>query len=104
MLCELSLLYNTCLLVLFLSTYFTVIYFLKKNRSGIPVQPLVSAKVQTAWSPNWFSFLVLLQDPENPTVILCDSKLKELFGCESLTAHGVSELVSDHLFKQPAKI
>ncbi|RLM60409.1 uncharacterized protein C2845_PM14G18320 [Panicum miliaceum] len=45
-----------------------------------------------------------LEDPENPTVILCDSKLKELFGCESLTAHGVSELVSDHLFKQPAKI
>ncbi|CAO2202436.1 unnamed protein product [Urochloa humidicola] len=45
-----------------------------------------------------------LEDPENPTVILCDSKLKELFGCESLTAHGVSELVSDHLFKQPTKI
>ncbi|CAL4999662.1 unnamed protein product [Urochloa decumbens] len=45
-----------------------------------------------------------LEDPENTTVILCDSKLKELFGCESLTAHGVSELVSDHLFKQPTKI
>ncbi|CAL5001342.1 unnamed protein product [Urochloa decumbens] len=45
-----------------------------------------------------------LEDPENTTVILCDSKLKELFGCESLTSHGVSELVSDHLFKQPTKI
>ncbi|KAK8451429.1 hypothetical protein SEVIR_6G209600v4 [Setaria viridis] len=45
-----------------------------------------------------------LEDPENSTVILCDSKLKQLFGCESLTAQGVSELVSDHLFKQPTKI
>ncbi|CAO2207193.1 unnamed protein product [Urochloa humidicola] len=45
-----------------------------------------------------------LEDPDNATVILCDSKLKELFGCESLTAHGVSELVSEHLFKQPTKI
>ncbi|KAG0524618.1 hypothetical protein BDA96_07G226900 [Sorghum bicolor] len=41
-----------------------------------------------------------LEDPENPTVILCDSKLKQLFGCESLAAHGVSELLSDHLYKQ----
>uniref|UniRef100_A0A0E0IE09 DM2 domain-containing protein n=1 Tax=Oryza nivara TaxID=4536 RepID=A0A0E0IE09_ORYNI len=27
-----------------------------------------------------------LEDPANPTMILCDSKLKQLFGCESLTA------------------
>ncbi|KAF8654542.1 hypothetical protein HU200_061734 [Digitaria exilis] len=45
-----------------------------------------------------------LEDPENPAVIRCDSKLKQLFGCESFTAHGVSELVSDHLVKQPTKI
>uniref|UniRef100_A0A453RJ17 DM2 domain-containing protein n=2 Tax=Aegilops tauschii TaxID=37682 RepID=A0A453RJ17_AEGTS len=45
-----------------------------------------------------------LEDPSNPTMILCDSKLKDLFGCESVTASAVSELLSDHLFKQPNKI
>ncbi|EMS52106.1 Upstream activation factor subunit UAF30 [Triticum urartu] len=45
-----------------------------------------------------------LEDPSNPTMILCDSKLKDLFGCESVTAPAVSELLSDHLFKQPNKI
>ncbi|AQK58265.1 SWIB complex BAF60b domain-containing protein [Zea mays] len=45
-----------------------------------------------------------LEDPENPTVILCDSKLKQLFGRESLTAHGVSELLSDHLYTQSTNI
>lgn len=45
-----------------------------------------------------------LEDPSNPTMIICDSKLKDLFGCESVTALGVSELLSDHLFKQPNKI
>uniref|UniRef100_A0A0A8YUA3 DM2 domain-containing protein n=1 Tax=Arundo donax TaxID=35708 RepID=A0A0A8YUA3_ARUDO len=45
-----------------------------------------------------------LEDPANPTVILCDPKLKQLFGCESLTALGVSELLSNHLFKQPNKV
>ncbi|XP_066330825.1 uncharacterized protein [Miscanthus floridulus] len=45
-----------------------------------------------------------LEDPENPTVILCDSKLKQLFGCDSLIAHGVFELLSDHLYKQSTKI
>ncbi|XP_015651059.1 uncharacterized protein [Oryza sativa Japonica Group] len=45
-----------------------------------------------------------LEDPANPTMILCDSKLKQLFGCESLTAVSVSELLSQHLFKQPNKL
>ncbi|KAK1606244.1 hypothetical protein QYE76_029917 [Lolium multiflorum] len=45
-----------------------------------------------------------LEDPSNPTMILCDSKLKDLFGCESVTALVVSELVSHHLFKQPNNI
>ncbi|OEL13169.1 hypothetical protein BAE44_0025812 [Dichanthelium oligosanthes] len=45
-----------------------------------------------------------LEDPENPTVIHCDLKLKELFGCESLTVNGVSELLSDHLSKHTTKI
>uniref|UniRef100_J3MU77 DM2 domain-containing protein n=1 Tax=Oryza brachyantha TaxID=4533 RepID=J3MU77_ORYBR len=42
-----------------------------------------------------------LEDPANPAMILCDSKLKQLFGCESLTTVSVSELLSHHLFKQP---
>uniref|UniRef100_A0A0D9X9G8 DM2 domain-containing protein n=1 Tax=Leersia perrieri TaxID=77586 RepID=A0A0D9X9G8_9ORYZ len=45
-----------------------------------------------------------LEDPADPTMILCDSKLKQLFGCESLTAVNVSELLSQHLFKQPNKV
>ncbi|WVZ92283.1 hypothetical protein U9M48_038361 [Paspalum notatum var. saurae] len=45
-----------------------------------------------------------LEDPENPAMILCDSKLKELFGCESLNAHGVSELLTNHFIKQSTKI
>ncbi|XP_051203320.1 uncharacterized protein [Lolium perenne] len=45
-----------------------------------------------------------LEDPSNPTMILCDAKLKDLFGCESVTALVVSELVSHHLFKQPNNI
>uniref|UniRef100_A0ACD5Y8G1 Uncharacterized protein n=1 Tax=Avena sativa TaxID=4498 RepID=A0ACD5Y8G1_AVESA len=45
-----------------------------------------------------------LEDPSNPTMILCDSKLKDLFGCESVAALGVPQLVSHHLFEQPNKI
>uniref|UniRef100_A0ACD5ZS84 Uncharacterized protein n=1 Tax=Avena sativa TaxID=4498 RepID=A0ACD5ZS84_AVESA len=45
-----------------------------------------------------------LEDPSNPTMILCDSKLKDLFGCESVTALSVPQLVSHHLFDQPNKI
>lgn len=42
-----------------------------------------------------------LEDPKNPVMILCDEKLKELFGCESISAMGIPELlVRNHLFKQ----
>ncbi|XP_072993785.1 uncharacterized protein [Typha latifolia] len=41
-----------------------------------------------------------LEDPVNATVILCDSKLQQLFGCESLSAAGISEMLANHLFKQ----
>lgn len=42
-----------------------------------------------------------LEDPQNPVMILCDEKLRELFGCESISAMGIPELlVRHHLFKQ----
>ncbi|XP_024982379.1 uncharacterized protein LOC112518848 [Cynara cardunculus var. scolymus] len=42
-----------------------------------------------------------LEDPQNPVMILCDAKLRELFGCESISAMGIPELlVRHHLFKQ----
>ncbi|PWA89428.1 DEK, C-terminal [Artemisia annua] len=34
-----------------------------------------------------------LEDPKNPVMILCDEKLKELFGCESISAMGIPELL-----------
>ncbi|KAG0473918.1 hypothetical protein HPP92_015253 [Vanilla planifolia] len=40
-----------------------------------------------------------LEDPLNQ-LILCDTKLKQLFGCESLSSSGLSEMLSHHLFKQ----
>ncbi|PON38711.1 p53 negative regulator [Parasponia andersonii] len=33
-----------------------------------------------------------LEDPLNPMAILCDAKLQELFGCESISALGISEV------------
>ncbi|KAF3453370.1 hypothetical protein FNV43_RR03810 [Rhamnella rubrinervis] len=33
-----------------------------------------------------------LEDPLNPMAILCDAKLQELFGCESISALGIPEL------------
>ncbi|CAA7407928.1 unnamed protein product [Spirodela intermedia] len=41
-----------------------------------------------------------LKDPLNPKMIRCDAKLQQLFGCESLSALGVSEMLGRHLFKQ----
>ncbi|XP_076913265.1 uncharacterized protein LOC143571825 isoform X2 [Bidens hawaiensis] len=37
-----------------------------------------------------------LEDPQNSVMILCDEKLKELFGCESISAMGIPELVIRH--------
>lgn len=47
-----------------------------------------------------FVFCFYFQDPTNAKVILCDSRLQQLFGCEMLSALGVSAMLSQHLFKQ----
>ncbi|KAJ1405535.1 SWIB/MDM2 domain [Sesbania bispinosa] len=42
-----------------------------------------------------------LEDPLNAMVILCDAKLQELLGCESISALGIPEMLTrHHLFKQ----
>ncbi|KAL2339246.1 hypothetical protein Fmac_013692 [Flemingia macrophylla] len=42
-----------------------------------------------------------LEDPLNAMVIVCDAKLQELLGCESISALGVPEMLArHHLFKQ----
>ncbi|KAM7501040.1 hypothetical protein LguiA_025454 [Lonicera macranthoides] len=42
-----------------------------------------------------------LEDPLNSMAIICDPKLKELFGCESISALGISEMLArHHLYKQ----
>ncbi|XP_010270124.1 PREDICTED: uncharacterized protein LOC104606552 [Nelumbo nucifera] len=41
-----------------------------------------------------------LEDPLNSMVILCDAKLQELFGCASLAAMGIPEMLAHHLFKR----
>lgn len=42
-----------------------------------------------------------LEDPVNSMVILCDPKLHELLGCESISALGVQEMLDRyHFFKQ----
>ncbi|KAK1427870.1 hypothetical protein QVD17_16568 [Tagetes erecta] len=42
-----------------------------------------------------------LEDPQNSLMILCDEKLKELFGCETISAMGIPDLVTrHHLIKQ----
>uniref|UniRef100_A0A2P2LB18 Brg-1 associated factor n=1 Tax=Rhizophora mucronata TaxID=61149 RepID=A0A2P2LB18_RHIMU len=40
-----------------------------------------------------------LEDPLNSMVIMCDAKLQELLGCESISAVGVEEMLAHHLFK-----
>ncbi|KAI3829414.1 hypothetical protein L1987_03538 [Smallanthus sonchifolius] len=42
-----------------------------------------------------------LEDPQNAVMILCDEKLKELFGCERISAMGIPDLViRNHIIKQ----
>lgn len=42
-----------------------------------------------------------LEDPLNPMAIVCDAKLQELLGCESISALGMPEILARrHLFKQ----
>ncbi|KAE8673445.1 SWIB complex BAF60b domain-containing protein, putative isoform 3 [Hibiscus syriacus] len=41
-----------------------------------------------------------LEDPVNPMVVLCDGKLRELLGCESISVMGIRDLLlHHHLFK-----
>ncbi|XP_061360956.1 uncharacterized protein LOC133304894 [Gastrolobium bilobum] len=37
-----------------------------------------------------------LEDPVNPMAIVCDAKLQELFGCESISALGIPEVLGRH--------
>lgn len=42
-----------------------------------------------------------LEDPVNGMVIICDAKLQELLGCESISALGIPEMLArHHLFKR----
>ncbi|GAV65214.1 SWIB domain-containing protein/DEK_C domain-containing protein [Cephalotus follicularis] len=42
-----------------------------------------------------------LEDPLNSMVILCDAKLRELLGCESISALGIAQMLTrHHLFKR----
>ncbi|XP_027340941.1 uncharacterized protein LOC113854239 isoform X1 [Abrus precatorius] len=41
-----------------------------------------------------------LEDPVNPMAILCDAKLQEIFGCESISAMGIPEVLGrNHIFR-----
>ncbi|KAK7387133.1 hypothetical protein VNO78_27660 [Psophocarpus tetragonolobus] len=37
-----------------------------------------------------------LEDPVNPMAIVCDAKLQEIFGCESIPALGIPEVLGRH--------
>ncbi|KAK4278385.1 hypothetical protein QN277_016238 [Acacia crassicarpa] len=37
-----------------------------------------------------------LEDPMNPMTIICDAKLREIFGCESIPALGIPEILGRH--------
>ncbi|XAR56754.1 hypothetical protein NMG60_11037341 [Bertholletia excelsa] len=42
-----------------------------------------------------------LEDPMNPMMIVCDTKLQELFGCTGISALGIPEMLArHHLFKR----
>ncbi|ESQ55116.1 hypothetical protein EUTSA_v10025487mg [Eutrema salsugineum] len=41
-----------------------------------------------------------LEDPVNPMAIQCDEKLRELLGCESISAVGINEMLRRHMYKR----
>ncbi|CAH8357483.1 unnamed protein product [Eruca vesicaria subsp. sativa] len=41
-----------------------------------------------------------LEDPANPMAIQCDEKLRELLGCESISAVGINEMLRPHMYKR----
>ncbi|CAF2026634.1 unnamed protein product [Brassica oleracea] len=40
-----------------------------------------------------------LEDPENPMAIQCNEKLRDLLGCESISAVGINEMLRRHMYK-----
>ncbi|XP_009137258.1 uncharacterized protein LOC103861307 [Brassica rapa] len=40
-----------------------------------------------------------LEDPANPMAIQCDEKLRDLLGCESISAVGINEMLRRHMYK-----
>lgn len=40
-----------------------------------------------------------LEDPVNTMAIQCDEKLRDLLGCESISAIGVNEMLRGHMHK-----
>jgi chromatin remodeling complex protein RSC6 len=47
-----------------------------------------------------FCFSIFFQDPVNPMAIQCDEKLRDLLGCESISAVGINEMLRRHMYKQ----
>ncbi|CAN8325588.1 unnamed protein product [Cochlearia groenlandica] len=41
-----------------------------------------------------------LEDPGNPMAIQCDEKLRDLLGCESISAVGINEMLRRHMYKK----
>ncbi|XP_010434052.1 PREDICTED: uncharacterized protein LOC104718075 [Camelina sativa] len=41
-----------------------------------------------------------LEDPVNPMAIQCDEKLRDLLGCDSISAVGINEMLRRHMYKQ----
>ncbi|XP_010539556.1 PREDICTED: uncharacterized protein LOC104813595 [Tarenaya hassleriana] len=41
-----------------------------------------------------------LEDPSNPMAIQCDEKLRDLLGCESISAVGINEMLRRHMYKR----
>ncbi|CAH2078264.1 unnamed protein product [Thlaspi arvense] len=40
------------------------------------------------------------EDPVNPMAIQCDEKLRDLLGCESISAVGINEMMRRHMYKR----
>jgi chromatin remodeling complex protein RSC6 len=55
------------------------------------------------WDDHHFDFfdgvILFLQDPANKKMIVCDSKLQELFECDTFVGFGITKLLSPHFLK-----
>ncbi|KAJ9153854.1 hypothetical protein P3X46_027251 [Hevea brasiliensis] len=64
------------------------------NFFGVGVKEMLQSEVFTRlWE---YINVNNLEDPRNPMVILCDAKLQELFGCQSLPASRIPEVLARH--------